>query len=63
MQSRESALAVEYEIELVINRQIYKENHIAYEVYEKVNTMILKDICRLAHKAAESSPIIQTANS
>ena len=48
MDAAKNMLSLEYEIELEINRQLYKENHITYEIYEKVNTLILKDISRLS---------------
>ena len=62
MQTKESNIAIEYEMEIVINRQLYKENHITYEIYEKVNAMILKDIGILSGKSGISSAITEKAD-
>jgi len=62
MQTKESNIAIEYEMEIVINRQLYKENYITYEIYEKVNAMILKDIGILAGKSGISSEITEKAD-
>lgn len=42
--NKEKILLIEYEIERVINKQLFEEKHITYDIYQKVNGMILKDI-------------------
>ena len=37
-------LLIEYEMELVINRQLHEEKHITQEVYRSVANMIIKDM-------------------
>ena len=37
-------LIVEYEMELVINKQLYREKHITHRVYQSVANMIIKDM-------------------
>ena len=37
-------LLLEYEIELVVNKQLLDEKHITYDVYKKVANSIIKDI-------------------
>ena len=44
MIDKDRMLLIEYEIERVINKQLYHEKHITYEIYEKVNRMIMRDL-------------------
>lgn len=44
MIEKEKMKLVEYEMERVINKQLYEEKHITYDIYIKVSDMILKDI-------------------
>ena len=44
MINKEKILLIEYEIEQIINKQLFDEKHITYVTYQKVNNMILKDI-------------------
>ena len=37
-------LLIEYEMELVINKQLHEEKHITQEVYRSVANMIIKDM-------------------
>jgi len=43
-------LLIEYEMELIINNQLYEQNHITHDVYRSVANMIIKDIEMLRQK-------------
>ena len=42
--SDDKMLLVEYEMELVINKQLYEEKYITHQVYQSVANMIVKDM-------------------
>ncbi len=44
MVKKEETLLIEYEIELAINKQMYQEKRISYDVFRKVANSIIKDI-------------------
>lgn len=44
MINKEEALLIEYEIELAINKQMYQDKCISYEIFRKVANSIIKDI-------------------
>jgi hypothetical protein len=37
-------MLIEYEMELVINKQLYEQNYITHDIYRSVANMIIKDI-------------------
>ena len=43
-------LLIEYEMELVINKQLYEQKHIPHDVYQSVANMIIKDLETLRQK-------------
>ena len=49
-------LKLEYEIELVINKQLLGSKKITYDVYRKVADMIIKDIEHCELKIANQTP-------
>lgn len=59
MMDKEKMMLIEYDIELVINKQLYEEKHITYDIYKKVANMILKDIENQTRKL-ESLQLINT---
>ena len=42
--SGDKMLIIEYEMELVINKQLYEQKYITHQVYQSVANMIIKDI-------------------
>ena len=42
--SQDKMLLVEYEMELVINKQLYEQKAITHDVYRSVANMIIKDM-------------------
>lgn len=42
--SDDKMLLIEYEMELVINSQLYRQEYITHDVYRSVANMIIKDM-------------------
>jgi hypothetical protein len=42
--SADKMLLIEYEMEFVINKQLYRQEYITHDVYRSVANMILKDM-------------------
>ena len=42
--TEQQQLLIEYDMELVINKQLFDNNLISYEIYEKVAAEIVKNI-------------------